>query len=333
MNNNIPDNIITIKQTKSTKHIAWDYQFIPLDDSSEDAVFSNISKIIARNNLIFILDGQGRKLVYVYDNLGKYIKTIGRVGQGPSEYINARDFNVKGNNIYIYDDRAKKLLIYNYTDNVFKYAIDTKFYARAFSLLDNGNILFVLPKDQKHHQIVITDKNANILKEYIDFKANDKDNRTRYNLLQENNKQKIIVYNKPQSNTVYFISKKNGALIDSCRLKIKGIDNDKVYFKTTPIVKAKSIMGNYVYNKQFNYYCVEDFNDKEKRTSYVDKIDFSQIDLSKPLMPMCLSDNGTTIISYITLRVWENATNKRIVDSACVKHLKKGGFVLCKYKK
>ncbi len=330
---NTSDNIITIKQTKSTKRIVWNYQFIPLDDSSEDAIFSTISKVIVQNNLIFILDGQGRKLVYVYNNFGKYIKTVGRVGQGPGEYINARDFNVKGNNIYIYDDRARKLLIYNYIDNVFKYSIDTKFSARAFSLLDDGNILFVLPKDQKHHQIVVTDKKANILKEYIEFKSNDKDNRTRYNLLQENNKQKIIAYNKPQSNTVYFISKKNGALVDSCRLEINGIDNDKVYFKTTPIVKANSIIGNYVCNKEFNYYCVEDFNDKEKRTSYVDKIDFTKIDLSKPLMPMCLSDDGTTIISYITLRVWENATDKKIVDSSCVEHLKKGGFVLCKYRR
>ncbi len=326
------DNIITVEQGNPAEKDVWSYQFIPLDDSSPDAVFSNISKVIVKNNLTFVLDGQGKKMVYVYDNSGKYIKTVGRIGQGPGEYINARDFNVDKNYIYIYDDRSRQLLTYNYKENTFESSLKTEFSARAFSLLDNGNILFVLPKDQKHNQIVITDNKAKVLRSYVKFREQDKDNRTRYNLLQENDAEKIITYNKPHTDVVYIISKKDGAMLDSYRIKIRGVDNKKVYLSTTPIVFKNSIIGNYVYNNELSFYRIENFNNENKKTAYVDKIKFAHIYLSKLLMPVSLSEDGAACISYINFRILENAVDKEIVKAPVRKHLEDGGYVLCKYK-
>lgn len=52
---------------------------------------------------IYVLDG-GQFSIYVFDNLGKYLRTIGREGQGPGEFKEMSDFHINSNGLLcIYD--------------------------------------------------------------------------------------------------------------------------------------------------------------------------------------------------------------------------------------
>ena len=233
-----------------------DFKFIMLEDS-EDAIFSNISKVMCDGSRIFILDGN-LSTIHVFSICGRLLKKIDNIGQGPGEYIRLRDFDVKDNKIFLYDDMARRILIYNLVDYKYEGGIQTPFFARSFSWLENGNILFVLPKDQGHKQIIVTDSECNIISEYVDFEEDDLDNRTRYALLQKT--VHGLVYSKPLKNKVYVFSKIDGTLLEDFLFLIDGEEYDEnnpasPNLRITPLIlKDGTVLGNYIKGNELFYY-------------------------------------------------------------------------------
>jgi len=68
---------------------------------NKDNIFEPI-KIIASERNIYLLDKEDQA-VKIFTKEGKFLKAIGRKGQGPGEFRNATDFLIAGDKIYILD--------------------------------------------------------------------------------------------------------------------------------------------------------------------------------------------------------------------------------------
>ena len=88
-----------------------DAEFIGLE-TSEDILISFIKKMRIEENAIYISDIHDQGIL-VFDNQGKFIRSIGRKGLGPEEYSEMGDFIVSGDSIFIQDRFKDKILIYN----------------------------------------------------------------------------------------------------------------------------------------------------------------------------------------------------------------------------
>ena len=85
------------------------FKAIPLETKNE-CLISNILKIRICEGKMFLLDK--RNSLMVFNTSGKFLYTIGKMGKGPGEYLELRDFDIdKNGNIYILDFR--KIHVFN----------------------------------------------------------------------------------------------------------------------------------------------------------------------------------------------------------------------------
>lgn len=106
--------------TLTPNDIFTDYELIPLETRKE-CLIGDITKIEVYNGIYYILDCQNQKSILAFDENGKYIRRIGKVGSGPEEYPQIRDFTIDQINgriiilsppsiVYVYDMDGKFLL-------------------------------------------------------------------------------------------------------------------------------------------------------------------------------------------------------------------------------
>jgi hypothetical protein len=85
-----------------------DFQMVRLE-TSDDVLIGEIRRIKQANGKIYVSDGHG---LYIFDQSGKCLSSINKKGQGPGEYSGLQDFAVDGENIVIWSNAARKLLVY-----------------------------------------------------------------------------------------------------------------------------------------------------------------------------------------------------------------------------
>lgn len=112
---------------------------IPLE-TNEESMFSNITKLIYRNNLFYIFDREG-KSVLVFDSVGTFIRKIHAVGSGPDEYIEPSDMDVDSEgNIYIADNPRHHILKFTNSGNKPIDIIPIEKYFWEFAVTDSNYI-------------------------------------------------------------------------------------------------------------------------------------------------------------------------------------------------
>ena len=77
----------------------FDVEFITLETSKPSRI-GIIEKIIYHKELFYVHDRQQEKIL-VFNEHGKYIRTIGKKGRGKGEYISLADFEIHDDNIYV----------------------------------------------------------------------------------------------------------------------------------------------------------------------------------------------------------------------------------------
>jgi len=88
------------------------YDVVPLETSVESLI-SQIGRISIYENNFYVLD-RSSSSVLVFDGSGRFVKKIAHVGRGRGEYVSLTDFGIdtKNNNIVLYCDRPKKIIVY-----------------------------------------------------------------------------------------------------------------------------------------------------------------------------------------------------------------------------
>lgn len=131
---------------------------------TEETLFADIDKIVAKNDKYFILDSFGAKTVVSFDHSGKAYAKYGRTGQGPSEYIRPWDIDVDNQHVYILDSNNKKVLKFTYEGD-FVDELSIPFIAKSFKVLNNGDLMFyLLPTGDDAPSLCLTDSTVTDIK-------------------------------------------------------------------------------------------------------------------------------------------------------------------------
>ncbi len=141
-------------------------EVIPLA-SEENALISNISKVIVADGKYYIADFRNRSSLKVFDASGNYIGEVGSIGRGPGEYINVTDIenDPYSSSLYLLSNRSQKLFNYQ-LDGTFINSSFVQFYPAEFAILDKGHFAFYTNFNtsdlNESHNLLITDRKLTI---------------------------------------------------------------------------------------------------------------------------------------------------------------------------
>jgi len=143
--------------------------FIKLE-TTDDCLIGNITNILFDDSLIFVVDKEQAKTVFVFDMKGKFINRIGKVGNGPGEYTHLSvSLNKDKNQVIIYDVAQLKVIKYDYNGNLLN---DKRvpYYCFDYTELQSGKKIFktrdhdqTRPKEYEGNVLIITDTDNKIL--------------------------------------------------------------------------------------------------------------------------------------------------------------------------
>lgn len=114
-------------------------RFVSLE-TNKDNIIGAISKLVIKNDTIYVFDKKHTKSLFLFTIDGKYLFKISNFGKGPGEYIDFEDFIVSSKFIEIYDSRQGKIIYYDKSGN-FNNEITIGFFGLSF-YKSNDNYLF-----------------------------------------------------------------------------------------------------------------------------------------------------------------------------------------------
>ena len=188
--------------------------FVKLETTGDNLVGA-ISQILFVNNKIIVVDFDVSKTITVYDESGKYLNNIGKLGQGPGEYAYL-------GHVFLTPDRSTVVVVDMGSGNLKYFGLEGNFiksvkfpfwFSRCEFINDNiiaghysgGNMV------QKNNvsykpQLIITDLKGNILSSgFQSFYSKNFTSTTFMPLRKFDNE---VIYCPPFSDTIYHVSEK-----------------------------------------------------------------------------------------------------------------------------
>ncbi|MDR1372735.1 MAG: 6-bladed beta-propeller [Dysgonamonadaceae bacterium] len=317
-------------------------QYIRLE-TSENSLFSNIDKLIIRDNRVYILDITGPKSLLVFDINGKFLHRTGRQGGGPGEYVKYINFDVLDGYVYLYDNSRRNMLIYNPNGKYVK-SIKSSFSFFDFMILPDNKFLLALDiyeKNNKNNRIIITE---DLKKAEISLLAFGKDfNGNKMNVRSFHLYRDKIAYMSPVMDSLFILSKEGhierAYYFDFGKHKVpEDLKNnyeelsqarkerDYAYIYNTPI-----LVKNYVFADMFigNAKGLAVFDTETGQSTY-ELIKPDNFDIKKVNFPL-FAMNDSVIVSYIDENIYGVIKDKVSFDLETTLHLSEGGVVLCLY--
>lgn len=137
-----------------------DYQLIALE-TTDSSLVSKVEKVILEDSLVFVFDKLSTNSIMVFNLEGKYLNSIGILGEGPGELKNPVDFFILEQSCFIYDN----------PDNLLRFDFQGNFLGSN----STGITGFKLEKDSYGNFIFINGgKEFNLLTMNDDFKEIEK---------------------------------------------------------------------------------------------------------------------------------------------------------------
>ena len=87
-------------------------------ETNENSLIKDLTKIGLYKEYIYILD-KDQKKIFVFDNKGHFIREYFHFGQSKGEYISIDDFEIKDENLFIYDGLKGYIYIYDLISDIF----------------------------------------------------------------------------------------------------------------------------------------------------------------------------------------------------------------------
>lgn len=152
-----------------------DYSLVKLE-TTEDNLIVDINQVEWWKDRIYILDSYSpTKGVYVFEKDGRYVGRIGRVGQGPGEYILPSDMVIDENSdkLVVKDLARNILMVYNLDSQEFEGEYEMPFYADCMEYLAPDRLIWYVGTgltnrgDYCRH-IQVTDMSGSSIASYMD---------------------------------------------------------------------------------------------------------------------------------------------------------------------
>lgn len=138
-------------------------------DEDNDIMFADIDKIVAYDNLYYILDKSSGRVAVSFTNEGIPFAQYGTVGQGPGEYVFPWDMEVDDTGVYILDSNSKKVIHYD-REGKFIEEKGIPFFADAFIRLNDGKFVFnLMPEGKSMPQISVCDSTMKEVDNFLTY--------------------------------------------------------------------------------------------------------------------------------------------------------------------
>lgn len=237
--------------------------------------------ILLDNDNIFISTSDN---VFRFDKNGKFINSIGKIGEGPNEFILLLDFKINKDlkEVLILDATSRKICIYDYDGN-FKSSYSLKAYCSGFDIVDAGILLCSNNINNNRPTIFTTSTiNGDILTEISPIRTKRTGAKTVLMEYYTDNKyyNNQLIYNTFMMDTIYSVNKKT--LIMSPRYIQLPVNNGIGESNSIPyllfetdryanILIYSDIPSNYTYivDKKENKIYKGYFGDYEKGTAII----------------------------------------------------------------
>lgn len=146
------------------------FYLLPLE-TNPNCIIGNIKHIKVYNTDIFILDSYS-KLIYIFQQNGKFINKVGSFGRGPREYLDPIfSFDEETNEVVVYCKQLKKIIIYKINGDFIKeFKYENGYQIKNIECHNDYIYITInpLPKDkEKHYLIYSIDKNGNEIDKWL----------------------------------------------------------------------------------------------------------------------------------------------------------------------
>ncbi len=196
------------KESNLINYINEDIDFIKLESDDEN-IIGNVSKLIYYNDAYYIQDDV-TKTLFEFDDQGNFIRKFSKLGRGPGEYAQLKDFNINkfSNLLEIYDRQSQKIMFYDFDGNLVQTKKTVKFFD-AFISYGKDDYVFQVASDNPKKNNFFIEKNERLISEYIGIRGFDKIRLV--NQLTENND--FIYLTHGASNYVYYLDCNNDKIV------------------------------------------------------------------------------------------------------------------------
>lgn len=143
----------SIQKEISLSSIIDSINFVKLDSRSE-AIVGSIDKILFSDGYIYVLDRNKTKSLKKFAEDGIYICDIGKVGEGPDEYVEPTDFIILGNSVIVYDQFSCKLRYYSMDGQIMKIRKLPFMCLQFYAFFPDNFIFNTLDADNQHLQTI-----------------------------------------------------------------------------------------------------------------------------------------------------------------------------------
>ncbi|MGD9771698.1 MAG: 6-bladed beta-propeller [Parabacteroides sp.] len=189
--------------------------FVKLETTGENLVGA-ISQILFVNNKIIVVDFDVSKTITVYDESGKYLNNIGKLGQGPGEYAYLGHVTLTPDkSMVVVVDMGSGYLKYFGLDGNFVKSKKTPFWFSSCEFItdeiiagnyDGGNTLYGENNSQYKPQLIITNLQGNVF--HSGFKSYYNKKFTMSTMMPLRKFEDKVFYSPPFSDTIYHLTQK-----------------------------------------------------------------------------------------------------------------------------
>ena len=146
--------------------------FVKLE-TNDKCLIGTISQAEEYEGVFYLLDAFITKTIYAFDNQGKFISTVGRVGNGPGEYVIPSSFFVdaKKQNICVIDVEQQKLIGYSLDGYHLVFEKKLPFSSSAIKYLKDGDVICYNQEYQTGeplYNLIVTDAGFNVKKKMME---------------------------------------------------------------------------------------------------------------------------------------------------------------------
>ena len=246
--NEIPKSNIEINRKINCSDVLSLNRIVKLE-TSQKSIIGNIDEVVINDSLIYVLDKNITKSVFIFNDKGQFVNKISKNGKGPNEYIRISSFtyDIYNKELLIVDPAGRKLLIFSEM-GIFKESIRLDDYFEFIHVLDKDHFIFYSNfNSRKRKQFSISNKTGQILKRFRKIHKKHFGWGYSYNVFCGNND--ITLFTVPYDNTIYsvlgnkpegfFSFAFNGYFINSDANSMSRNESDKLYLE---IAKGKKII-------------------------------------------------------------------------------------------
>ena len=165
--------VIDVKKGHSSHEnfgeLVKNFEMVQLETSSE-SFLSEVTKAVYSDNKFYVYDARLGNLL-IFDRHGKFIKGVGKRGNGPGEYVDIVDFIVdeENQNLKIMSVETRQVHIFDLEGN-FKRSQRLNFQATKLAKLANDKVAYSLTYfDDDFKNMKITNEEGELLYTYFDY--------------------------------------------------------------------------------------------------------------------------------------------------------------------